>query len=71
MRNSLILLVPRDRIELPTRGFSELFLLLGPNNLSKLQRSGCGYFAPFCNLYVTICNDLHSQNICPDLYFIW
>jgi hypothetical protein len=22
MRNSLILLVPRDRIELPTRGFS-------------------------------------------------
>jgi len=45
-------LVPRDRIELPTRGFSELFFLFGPNNLSKLDRCGCGYFAPFCNLYV-------------------
>ena len=65
-RNPLILMVPRDRIELPTRGFSELSEEFRGNNFRRLRGLSCMNFASFCNLYATICKAL-QRGVSPSL----
>jgi hypothetical protein len=63
-RNLMISLMPRPRIELGTRGFSELKWAFQPNDFNELQMSRfrflskCAtYVHPKYNIHLTLCID--------------
>ena len=60
----MIFLVPRDRIDLPTRGFSELSEDFRVYNFNRLCGLSCMNFASFCNPTATIFHVLQSVMYC-------
>ena len=65
-------MVPRDRIELPTRGFSELYMVHYINDINRLGNLGCGFLDSVGTLYAPFFHDLptHRKILTPLLYFM-